>query len=179
MPYANLTFEGNVGAEPTTRTTANGNTEVRISVGHSAGRMVNGSWEDHGTVWINVYAYGAQATTLVNTLHKGDRVLVSGTFSHSDYMDKSGAPRTEFRVMANSVALVPKNNPQQSMSSGQAQAWAGQQQSNWGSQTPTQAPQSAPVVQSQYAQPQVDPWSAGTATSFGGSDEFGGDNITF
>lgn len=109
---ATLTFVGNLGADPKQRTTNSGNTEVRMSIAHESGRMNNGVWESHGTMWISVYAYNNLAQNILANYRKGDRVLVTGRFDHEEYTTKNGDVAVDYKVFADSVALIPRANQQ-------------------------------------------------------------------
>lgn len=83
----------------------------------------SGNWTDGGTTWFSVtlFGYAAEAldAAIANQGGKG-KVIVTGRMSTREY-EKDGQRRESLDVVADSVGLVPKNQPAQ----GQQQASGG------------------------------------------------------
>ena len=139
----NVTFAGNVGKDPETRTFPTGHSLTTFSVGVSQGYFDQSrQWVDQGTMWITVECSPTAARQLPY-VRKGARVLVAGLLSQRFYQRKDGGQGSELRCYAHALGFLHK--PQQ-----QGQA-APQQPAP---QQPAQPAQGTPV----------DPW-AGNAGS--------------
>jgi single-strand DNA-binding protein len=100
-----VTFEGNLADDPQVRFTPSGKqiTEITVLVNerrlNSAGEWVDGEPTRH-----IVKAFKTLADNIVESLSKGDRVLVHGTITTDSWTDKeSGEKRTAQRVLAEIV----------------------------------------------------------------------------
>ena len=74
-----ITVAGRVGKDPERRTTKAG--EVWLSFRMASTPRVRdeqGRWSDGETSWYSVNAYGALARNAADSLHRGERVLVTG-----------------------------------------------------------------------------------------------------
>lgn len=92
----------------------------------------SGQWVDGGTTWYNVTLFGGAAEALdqliANQGGKG-KVIFTGRMSTRDY-EKDGQTRQSLDVVADSVGLVPKNQP----ANGQSQPAPQPAQGGWGGQ---------------------------------------------
>ncbi|KAB5608390.1 single-stranded DNA-binding protein [Bifidobacterium jacchi] len=140
----NVTFAGNVGRDPETRTFQNGHSLTTFSVGVSQGYFdTSRQWVDQGTMWVTVECSPTAARQLPYVA-KGARVLVTGLLSQRFYQKKDGSQGSELRCYAHALGFLhkPQQQGQQSQPSQQA---AGPQQA-------------APAAQSQGMP--VDPWAS-------------------
>lgn len=106
-----LTIEGNLTADPEHGTAESGIEYARFSVAVNDRRLneTTGTWEDAGTVFHRVTAFGRQSQNVAESLHKGDTVLVSGDLKFSTYVDKTtGATRESREILADTVAASLK-----------------------------------------------------------------------
>jgi single-strand DNA-binding protein len=97
----------------------------------------SGQWVDGGTTWYNVTLFGGAAEALdqliANQGGKG-KVIFSGRMSTREY-EHNNEKRESLDVVADSVGLVPKNQPAQGgQSQPSSQQWGGNQPAA-GSQT--------------------------------------------
>lgn len=99
-----------------------------------------GNWIDGGTTWFNVTLFGGAAEALDQLIAgqggKG-KVIVTGRMSTREY-EHNGEKRESLDVVADSVGLVPRNQP--AGQSAQPAAYAGNapQQDTWAQpQAPT------------------------------------------
>ena len=60
--------------------------------------------EDTG--FIRCKAFGVQASTLIQYVHKGDKVAVSGRFYDSQFTRKDGTKGHEAQILVNSVEFI-------------------------------------------------------------------------
>lgn len=105
-----ITVHGNLTADPETRTynDAGGgqNSVTSFSIANSP-RKYNrntGQYENGPSTFINCKAFGTLGERVAASLHKGDRVIVSGTFAQREYTNKQGEKRRSFELTATDVA---------------------------------------------------------------------------
>ena len=73
----------------------------------STPRMKKGNeWVDAGaTVFLDVVAWRTTAETVVASLHKGDRVTITGKLRQRNYETDKGAKRSAYELHADDIAL--------------------------------------------------------------------------
>lgn len=153
---ANVTFKGNIGKVRGLAFSQDGKPRFSFSVAEGHGRFdkQTNQWQDTGTTWRNVTAFGKQAEDLASVIQEGQkqRVVVAGREETREY-EANGETRTSLDVIADYVGIIPRadmpsapqSQPQQSGGFSGAQqagfgaapqdAWSGQSQgapSDWG-----------------------------------------------
>ena len=101
-----LTITGNLTADPEHGTSDDGTEYARFSVAVN-GRRLNqetGQWEDGDTVFHRVVTFNEASRHVIDSLHKGDRVVVDGTMQFRSYKDKDGNMREGRDIVADEVA---------------------------------------------------------------------------
>jgi single-strand DNA-binding protein len=68
----------------------------------------DGKWHDEEQTWWRVTTWDALAQNVVDTLQKGDTVIVHGRAFTESYQTKEGQDRTQLKVQAYSVAVSLK-----------------------------------------------------------------------
>ena len=138
---SNVNFTGNIGKYHGLKTGNDGKPRISFSAAETARiKDQSGQWTDGGTTWFAVTLFGGAAEAIdaqiVAQGGKG-RVLVAGRMSTREY-EHNGEKRESLDVVADSVGLVPKNQPgggqqQQSGGFGQQQqgGFGGQQSGGW------------------------------------------------
>lgn len=141
---SNVGFKGNVGKVRGLAYSDDGKPRFSFSVaeGHSRLNKQTNEWEDTGTTWWNVTAFGKQAEGLADVIAEGQkqRVVVIGRAQTRHWESDKGSGDS-LDVIADSVGIIP----------------ALPQQNNGGSQG----------AWSQPAQPASDPWNAPQAPAPG------------
>jgi len=102
-----VTVHGNLVADPTHRTTANGATVVHIRVA-SSGRKFDkptGEFRDGDTMFISVSCWRTLGGHVLASLRKGDSVIVHGRLLSRSYDDKQGIRRNVHEIDA--IAVGP------------------------------------------------------------------------
>lgn len=95
-----INIVGRVGREPEQRQ-AGQNTVASFSVAVSHGK--------DKTSWFNVQAWGKNAETVMNYVHKGDLVGVTGQHVEDSWADReTGETRKKWVLDASRVHLMPK-----------------------------------------------------------------------
>ena len=104
----NISVKGNVGSDPELKFSKNNTAYANFSLAYTPRTNENGEWKDGETTWFRVTVFGAKAEALVDTVKKGDAVLVVGEMKQSTYTDKEGKERTSMEIAARDVGLVPR-----------------------------------------------------------------------
>ena len=102
-----ITLIGNLGKDPETRTTPNGNLVSNFSVAVTPRRKNGDKWEDGATIWFRVTQWGDSGAHNATQLQKGDKVIVTGLFSMFEY-EKDGITHTGPEVNAEVIATILK-----------------------------------------------------------------------
>jgi single-strand DNA-binding protein len=102
-----ITVVGNLGAEPRTRVLANGAvvTDFRIAATPRKVDPATGVWSDRETMWFTVSCWKAMAEHCAVSLHKGDRVVVTGRLTASTWTTEEGEKRSALEVNATTVGF--------------------------------------------------------------------------
>lgn len=105
-----IALNGNLVKDPETNTTPKGFEYTRTRLAHSQGHWdtQQNRWVDGKTptAWYTLYASNSAARQL-QSFHKGDHVLVTGTLDMNEWQDKSGAKRTEMVIHVKTIARTP------------------------------------------------------------------------
>lgn len=141
---ANISTTANIGTYHGLKYGNDGKPRISFSAAETARvKDQSGQWVDGGTTWYNVTLFGGASEALDQIIAgqggKG-KVNFSGRMSTRQY-EHNGATRESLDVVADSVGIVPRNQP--------ANGQPAQQQ---------------PRVQA----PQQDPWAAPAAATAGG-----------
>ena len=111
-----IIFIGNLGREPEMRYTPNGQAVTSFSVATSRQYTSSNGQQVKETIWFRVSAWGKQAETCSQYLHKGSKVLVEGrlapdgsTGGPKTFTRKDGTVGASYDVTASTVRfLTPK-----------------------------------------------------------------------
>jgi single-strand DNA-binding protein len=106
-----ISFTGNVGNDPELRYTPNGFVVCDLRVATTPARRVGDKWEDKETVWFKVSCWGELAENVVQSLKKGDRVVINGLFYQASYTREDGTVGTNLLVEAHGVGPDLKKFP--------------------------------------------------------------------
>jgi len=112
---------GNLGADPETKSLPDGTTVVRLRVASSHRAKVNGEWTD-ATIWVSVDVWGKRGETLARLLAKGSKVSVRGTLAVREYDKKDGSRGFSVECRADDVELMGGGAGKRGGDSGHAQA---------------------------------------------------------
>lgn len=101
---ATITIHGNLAADPELRYTQGGKAVANLRVLENTRSRAQGEWaNDPEPTGHNVVVWGAAAENLVESLHKGDGVLIVGTTRTEAWQDKAGEKRTKVTVTATAI----------------------------------------------------------------------------
>lgn len=138
-----IAINGTLAKDPETNSTPKGYQYTRARMAHNQGH-----WDTQSNQWVEAKTSAAWYTLYANntvgrqlqSFHKGDKVLVTGSLDMNEWQDKTGANRTEMVIHVKTVARTPSTK----------------QVDNTGYQAPA-ANYQTPTYQTQ---PQSDPWEA-------------------
>lgn len=98
---------GNLGKDPEMSYTSSGQALTKFTL------AVNRRFKDRNsderreeTTWFNIVAWGQQAETCNNYLHKGSKVYVEGRMTSHKYTDKDGNERVGWDVTLNEMEML-------------------------------------------------------------------------
>jgi single-strand DNA-binding protein len=111
---ANVTTTANIGTYHGLKYGNDGKPRISFSAAETARiKDQSGQWLDGGTTWFNVTLFGGASEALDQQIAgqggKG-KVTFSGRMSTREY-EHNGAKRESLDVVADSVGLVPRNQP--------------------------------------------------------------------
>lgn len=101
------TVVGRLGADPTSKTIANGNTVTNLSVACN-----HGFGERQTTTWVHVDVWGKTAEWAAGALRKGCEVVVSGELWQEEWETRDGEKRTAMKLTASAVRQVGERKKQ-------------------------------------------------------------------
>ena len=126
----NTIIEGNLTADPEVRNLNDGTPVASFTVAYTASKKnrQTDEWEDEGTAFVRVSVWDKLVETVVASLTKGNRVIVSGPMKVRQYETNDGEKRDSIEMTANMVgaslrrqtAVVEKYAP-----NGGGSAWSG------------------------------------------------------
>ena len=110
-----MTVVGNVGGSPKLRSLADGTFVTSFSVAMTPSRFdkTSEAWVDQETLWFRVTCWRSLAEHAAMSFSKGDKVIVTGTFSTSTWKDKDGVDRVSSEIDAVSVGMDLTRGPVQ------------------------------------------------------------------
>lgn len=101
-----ISFEANLVADPELRTTTSGIiiASMRVAITESK-RDASGTWQDGETTYLKLNVFKKQAENAIESLRKGDTVIVIGRFRNKQWEDKDGTKRYAPEVDVDSIGL--------------------------------------------------------------------------
>lgn len=109
------TIKGTI-SEPNVRYTQTGKTLLELGICCTPRRKnkITSQWEDDGApLWISATLWGDDADTYGDLLHKGDRIIATGTLAREEYTRNDGGKGEKLFLRFPKIALVPKKHDQQ------------------------------------------------------------------
>ena len=120
MQEPHITVTGHVGADPRTRVLPSGAvvTDFRIAATPRV-QDKDGAWSDGDTIWFGVSCWRALAENVAASVHKGDKVVVSGRLKVSTWKTELGEPRSGLEIitpvvgfdLSRGTAVLHRNPP--------------------------------------------------------------------
>jgi single-strand DNA-binding protein len=89
---------GNLGADPDVRYSQNGD---RIATFNLAFRL-----SKEKTGWVKITCFNKTAEVAETYLHKGAKILISGTLDHNQWETQDGQQRSTLQLIANRIEFI-------------------------------------------------------------------------
>lgn len=105
MPDVTVNIQGRVATDPELKSSKNnGNPFATFRIASTARRQVApGSYEDGETSWFTVYAFGYLGANVLQSIKKGDPVVVTGKLTAREFKREDGSLGHSVSVNANGV----------------------------------------------------------------------------
>lgn len=105
MDTNTVTITGNLTRDPEVRYAASGNAVARFGLAYNR-RWFNKANNDYAeeVSFFNVVAFATLGENAADTLHKGDRVLVTGRLQQRSWETDSGEKRSSVEIVADELA---------------------------------------------------------------------------
>lgn len=113
MSFNKIIIVGNLGRDPETKTTPQGNTVCRFPVATSERRKAANGEVEETTTWFRVSAWGRQAELAQEYLTKGRQVYIEGRLRLEEYTDRDGNKRISPEVTATDMHFIGQRSDQE------------------------------------------------------------------
>lgn len=149
--------EGNATGDAILSFAQSGTAVVKFSVAATPRRMnrQTNEWEDGKTTFLNCVAFGNSAEHIAESVKRGTPLVVEGRLEQDDYTDKTGAQRTGFSCLVDSVGVSPRRAPVMERQAQRPPQQSAPAQDPWATPPPPQQPTQGPPPG--YQQPQQGP----------------------
>ena len=114
---------GNLGKDPEMSYTASGQAMTKFSLAVNRYTKDRESGERRKeTTWFSIVAWGQQAETCNNYLHKGSKIFLEGRMTSRKYTDKDGVERTVWDVTLENMEMLDPRDTSQGSAQGSGYA---------------------------------------------------------
>lgn len=103
MSEISVTIVGNITRNPEMKITRTGKAVAKLRVASTRKRYVEGRWVDGETAFIDVDCWDYLAQNVMNSLRKGDRVLVEGRLRTEEWEEPGGGKRQKLVLGADAI----------------------------------------------------------------------------
>jgi|APCry1669191961_1035387.scaffolds.fasta_scaffold16541_2 single-strand DNA-binding protein len=93
-----------IGKDPEMRLTNSGQAVASFSAAVTPRKKQGDQWVDAETQWFRITSFGREAEAVIENLHKGDKIIVTGRFSMSEFVNKDGVTVKTAEVTADAIA---------------------------------------------------------------------------
>ena len=102
MADNSVTLVGNLTKDPELRFTTGGRGQAQFGLAVSRRYQVNNEWQEQ-TSFFNIVAWGSLGENAAASLHKGNRIIVTGRLEQRSYETKEGEKRSVVEVIADEI----------------------------------------------------------------------------
>jgi single-strand DNA-binding protein len=102
MADNSVTLVGNITREPELRFTGGGKGVASFGLAVNRRYQVNGEWQEKVS-FFNVVAWDSLGENAAASLHKGNRIIVSGRLEQREYETREGEKRTVVEIVADEI----------------------------------------------------------------------------
>lgn len=103
-----IVLQGNAGNDPELKFVKDNLAIASVSIAHTPRTQKDGRWQDGETMWVKVVQFGEKAEALVDTVKKGDSVVVTGALKQVSYKGRDGTDKQGLEINANTVSIAPR-----------------------------------------------------------------------
>jgi single-strand DNA-binding protein len=103
-----IQIKGNVGSDPEIKFSQK-SSWASFSLAYTPRVKQGETWIDGDTMWFRVVQFGEKAEQLVDSISKGDKVFVVGSWKQSTYTGKDGVEKSSLEINASDIYVVPKS----------------------------------------------------------------------
>lgn len=108
----NIAGEFGVVADPELKFSDKGNAWMRIrGVAKDRVRDSNGQWADGAPLFLDIILMGKSAENLVESVGKGDTIVVTGRLESAEWTDKEGNTQKSMRIRAEEIGVSVRWHP--------------------------------------------------------------------
>jgi single-strand DNA-binding protein len=100
---APITIKGRVGKDLDIKFTKTGTAFVSMSVVTNTRKKVNEEWQDADTSWWECKAFSGLAEAIVDQVHRGDLVTITGMIKQTNWVDQHGNKRSSYEILIDSI----------------------------------------------------------------------------
>jgi single-strand DNA-binding protein len=100
-----ITFAGNLTADPELRFTPSGKAVTSFQVAHTDRRRNGNGWQDGTTTFLRCEAWNDMAENVAESLAKGARVVVTGRLTTERFQRSNGEPGWANKVVVDEVGV--------------------------------------------------------------------------
>ena len=93
-----VVITGNLGADPETKYSQNGDPIATFNIAFRQGKDKTG--------WVKVTAFGKTAEVAETYLHKGAKILLSATLDHNKWETDDGQTKSTIQLIANRIEFI-------------------------------------------------------------------------
>ena len=108
MSDMSMTVVGNLTKEPELRYTQSGRPVCSFGLAVNRRYQQNGEWKDADPVFLNASIWGTPGENAAASLHKGDRVMVTGRLEVREYTKQDGSKGTSVDIIVDEIAASMK-----------------------------------------------------------------------
>lgn len=126
MSKATITIEGFVAKDPELGT-HNGKSVTNVSVPHTPRRknQQTGQYEDAGpTLWVQASFWEADAEAIVNQVHKGTLVTITGQPELNVYTKQDGTTDAQLRLKFGTLGVIPRQDARTQPQTASEEPWS-------------------------------------------------------
>jgi single-strand DNA-binding protein len=102
MADNSVTLVGNITREPELRFTGGGKGVASFGLAVNRRYQVNGEWQEKVS-FFNIVAWDSLGENAAASLHKGNRIIVSGRLEQREYETREGEKRTVVEIVADEI----------------------------------------------------------------------------
>lgn len=105
MNEPHISLAGYLGATPKLRLSPTGIPVTSLRIATTPSRKVGDEWKDGETIWFGVTCWKGLAENVVASLHKGDRVTITGRLAQRTWKAEDGTDRIDLDIDATDVGV--------------------------------------------------------------------------